>query len=197
MPRHFMIDIETWDTAPTSVIRAIALVGFNLDGTAHEMHLIDSRRTVDTQIKAGRTISNDTVTWWSGRPMNLEMLLCRENEINGPIAGGTPDNLAEFMIKIDLALEAVSAHDADIRVWSRGHFDIAILEHLLAAHGRPIPWRYNQVRDVRTLDEITPPIKSTLSHHPLADCLAQIKQVCRALGMAKAGVAASEAFITK
>ncbi len=190
MPRHYMIDIETWDTAPTAVIRAIAIVGFDLDGGTRGLNLIDCRRIIDEQIQAGRTTSEETAAWWAKQPIRLDSLLMNTRS-------HVADTLTIQPLDLPAAAKAVQdalwTEDHDIRVWSRGHFDIAILMNLLAAHGRPIPWRYSQVRDVRTLDEITPPIKAAMPHHPLADCLAQIQQVCAALRMAKAVAQAVEA----
>ncbi|MFA7331968.1 MAG: 3'-5' exonuclease [Candidatus Delongbacteria bacterium] len=196
MLHHFMIDIETWDTAPTAVIRAIAIVGFNLNGTLNEMTLVDCRRTVDEQIQAGRTTSAETVDWWAKQSFGLGDLLVdtRHHATDTGIYQTEivePRCLADVVRNVE---DGLMAEDGEIRVWSRGHFDITILENLLQAQGDPVPWRYSQVRDVRTLDEIIPPDMAQWEHHPLSDCLAQIRQVCMAMRMAKA--AASEAFNT-
>lgn len=195
MPRHYMIDIETWDSAPSAVIRAIAIVGFDLKDGLYTIDttctsVTDCRRTVDQQIQAGRTVGAETVDWWATRAPLGPMLNSSRDvanvEVFEPLSlTGVVENLLED-------LHGLRA-DPCTCIWSRGHFDIAILEHLLQAKGRPIPWRHNQVRDVRTLDAITPPVKSQMPHHPLADCLAQIEQVCTALRMAKAGAQAMEA----
>lgn len=198
MTSHFMIDIETWDTAPTAVIRAIAIVGFNLNGTLNEMTLFDCRRTVDEQIQVGRTTSADTVGWWAEQSFGLGDLLV-DTRHHATDTGIYKTEIVEPRCLADVVksvVDGLDCPDPDIRVWSRGHFDIAILENLLQAQGYPIPWRYSEVRDVRTLDEITPPDMAQWEHHPLSDCLAQIRQVCRALCMAKAGAVASEAIIT-
>lgn len=184
MPRHYMIDIETWDTAPTAVIRAIAVVGFDLDGATKELFVIDCRHTVDEQIQAGRTTSVETAKWWAGQRIPLDAALAQTREIANTDVY-MPSNLAVLLENLWFATHNV---DADTRVWSRGHFDIAILEHLLASSGKPIPWRHSQVRDVRTLNELVPPVKAALPHHPLSDCLAQIQQVCAALKLAPAAM---------
>ncbi|MFA7329822.1 MAG: 3'-5' exonuclease [Candidatus Delongbacteria bacterium] len=188
MPRHYMIDIETWDTAPSAVIRAIAIVGFDLkDGhyaiDATCTSIADCRRTVDQQIQAGRTVSAETVAWWATRAPLGPMLNSSRDVANVEVfephsLTGVVENLLEDLHDLHT--------DPTTCIWSRGHFDIAILEDLLQTNGRPVPWRHNQVRDVRTLDEITPPIESQMPHHPLADCLAQIGQVCAALRLARA-----------
>jgi hypothetical protein len=186
MPRHYMIDIETWDTAPTAVIRAIAIVEFDPDGWAHEeMVVMDCRHTVDEQVQAGRTTSAETAAWWAKQEVRLGALLTRRNHYDraGVYEPGTltPPSLEEV---VGTVAGFLWPGDDDIRVWSRGHFDIAILEHLLASQGQGIPWRYSQVRDVRTLDELVPPVEAEFPHHPFSDCLAQIQQVCAAMALA-------------
>ena len=183
MPRHYMIDIETWDTAPTAVIRAIAIVGFDLSGETDLMAVIDCRKTTDWQLEAGATTSLETAEWWKKKADSLGTMLARTKKLAN-IDINQPTTADELLDAIEFSLHGVEPDD---RIWSRGHFDIAILGSLLDAYGHPIPWRYHQVRDVRTLDEITPPVKSQMPHHPLADCLAQIEQVCSALRLAKAG----------
>jgi len=186
-----MIDIETWDTAPSAVIRAIAIVGFDLkDGTytldATRSSVTDCRRTVDEQIQAGRTVSTETVAWWASQEKSLGNMLDSSREV-AHIEVFKPYRLAEVETHLRDELHGLVT-DPGACIWSRGHFDIAILEHLLLAAGCPVPWSPKQVRDVRTLDEITPPIESQMPHHPLADCLAEIQQVCAALGTAHRGV---------
>ena len=190
MPRHYMIDIETWDTAPTAVIRAIAIVGFELKDGLYAIDtactsIADCRRTVDEQIQAGRTVGTETVAWWASQDERLGDMIGRGKGFAG-VEVFEPHSLLGIVEHVLGELHGLPA-DPGACIWSRGHFDIAILEHLLQAKGGPIPWRYNQVRDVRTLDEIIPPVKSQLPHHPLADCLAQMGQVCTALRLAKAG----------
>lgn len=200
MPRHYMIDIETWDTAPSAVIRAIAIVGFDLQEGAfiidtHHSSLVDCQRTVDEQIQAGRTVGAETVAWWARQECPLKELLSHRPTMGNDIEVFESHSLTGMVEHLAGELSCLLA-GPEVHIWSRGHFDIAILEHLLRSHGRPIPWSHNQVRDVRTLDEITPPIESTMPHHPLADCLAQIRQVCTALRMATAGAQAREAINT-
>jgi hypothetical protein len=181
MPRHFMIDIETWDTAPTAVIRAIATVIFNQDGEVIWKGLIDCRRTVDAQIESGRTIDAATIHWWASRTTRLSEMLDMADGKTSNVEIHTASTLGNIL---DSIAYATSTIQADTRVWSRGHFDLPILAHLLTSQGRPIPWRHNQVRDVRTLDELVPPVKAAIPHHPLADCQAQMQQVCMALALA-------------
>jgi hypothetical protein len=189
MPRHIMIDIETWDTAPTAVIRAIALVEFTLDGAVHKPLLVDARRTLDDQIATGRTITLDTVHWWARQPQPLDRLLAGDL----PVADEWclfPDTLDELLTFLLQALP-LSDNVGELRIWSRGHFDVAILEDLFTRALRPVPWRHNGVRDARTLDEILPPTRAPLAHHPIADCLAQITHVCAALRLVAPGASAT------
>jgi hypothetical protein len=190
MPRHIMIDIETWDTAPTAVIRAIALVGFSLDGTPQAMHLIDCRRTLDEQIQAGRTLSADTVRWWAGQPHPLDHLLEQTGQVAGGVLPREPATLDELLDDLHAVAGGADEHE-ETRVWSRGHFDVAILEDLFTRALRPVPWRHSHVRDARTMDEILPPTRAPLAHHPLADCLAQISHVCAALRLVAPGACAT------
>ena len=176
--RHIMLDIETWDTAPTAIVRAIAVIQFSSDGSIRDEFLIDCRHTVDDQIQAGRTICPDTVAWWNKQPALSKMLDAHRDKLRN---FHTPTSQAKLADVIGLAMHNP---DCEAAVWQRGaNFDTDIIKDLLLAADRMAPWRYSRLRDVRTLDEIVPRVESKVPHDPLEDCRAQVKQVLQVLGM--------------
>lgn len=180
MPFHLMLDTETWDTEPTAVVRAVALALFDpLSGDIAARLLLDLRLTVDEQIEAGRTISENTVAWWRGRDLSLSQLIGPPDPQTAPQR--LEQALQQFGAFIRPSLATGDNGDAKIagRIWTRGHFDLPVLASLIRIESpnHPLPWDYWQARDVRTLDEITPKQAPAQPHHPMSDCEAQIAQV--------------------
>ena len=177
--RHIMLDIETWDTSPTSIVRAIAVINFSSNSSIRDEFLIDCRHTTDEQILAGRTICEDTVAWWNQQSDLSKMLDAHRDKLRN---FHTPTSLVKLADVIGLAMHNP---DCEAAVWQRGaNFDTDIIKDLLLAADRMTPWRYSRLRDVRTLDEIVPKVESAVPHDPLEDCRAQVKQVLQVLELA-------------
>jgi exodeoxyribonuclease VIII len=189
--QHLMIDLETWATGADAVVRAVCAIIFNPEtGQIGGQRVIDARPSIDNQVENGRKIDSATVTWWK-KQGGLDRLLlphCEtaiECDRQGDIVAAI-DNL----IRYSLWDNQNNRMQADARVWSRGSFDMMILRSL-ASHlqqddpdpSDPVLWRYWQERDVRTLDCLTPTVKSTRPHDPVADCEAQIQQVVNAYAL--------------
>lgn len=173
-----MFDIETLDTERTAVVVSIGACRFNpidkLDPAEDRMALL---LDMDAQSAVGRTISIGTLSWWmlqtdEARRWNFS----KHNRYD-----------------VDLALRAFSAfcRGAD-QFWCRGtNFDPILLEDLCRQFGAEVPWRFNQLRDVRTLDELDPGHLSypdVVAHKPLDDCMAQIAQVQAVFDSPKHGI---------
>ncbi len=170
---HYMVDIETWDTEPTAVVRAIAVVKFSTGGSILHQTLIDCRQTVDQQVQGRRTMGGATIRWWQSQEP-LDQLL-------KPHRGHLYFHCPEGMESIAKILEtALGGHECSAPVWSRGRFDLDILKHLMESVDYQLPVNWRDTRDVRSLDELVGKVESQLPHDPLEDCLAQVQQVVQA-----------------
>ena len=162
-PRWVMIDIETLDTELTAVVVSIAAVRFdeNTDPIDKLAILLDME---DQQLR-GRTISPQTLSWWMTQ--SDEARRWNFNESN--------------RYPIDTALQTLSAFCANATLfWSRGSFDPNILENLYHQFYTDVPWKYSQLRDVRSFDELWtggPCRVGLVDHLPLDDCFKQVDQV--------------------
>jgi hypothetical protein len=144
MSLDVMIDLETLDTKPNCVILTIGVVSFNPKGLGI-VERLELRPTIEDQTELfNRTISEDTLRWWSTQsPEALE-------EAMGDSGRQTFRSCMEILYKFCWNRRAV---------WSNGAaFDIVACEEgmrqVLTEYPNPIPWPFYTVRDTRTLYEI-------------------------------------------
>jgi len=168
-----MIDIETLSTATDALVLSVGVTEFKCEEL--EPLILQQKLVVPSlseQILLGRHIDRETQKWWSKQPASAQ-----EHWL---AAGNLP--IIPALIEIDMFFQEVGD---DAKIWARGpHFDVAILQSLYEAKGRPAPWKlkFNLVRDVRTyLDGRTPQpyhdqegTGRLPAHHPLADNRKQV-----------------------
>lgn len=135
-----MIDMETLDTAPTTVILTIGVVLFDPkgDGVSKKLEL---RPTIDEQTdKFNRTISDDTLRWWGEQsPDAIEEALGDRDRIS---YRECMEQLYKFCWNRN-------------RIWSNGSgFDIVIAESAFRELDMKIPWQFWNVRDCRTIYDL-------------------------------------------
>jgi hypothetical protein len=137
---HLMIDIESLNTTPDTVILTIGAVLFDPKGMG-VLKTIDIRPDVDEQIAMGRSISEDTLRWWGTQSQ------AAQDEAFGD-QGRVPFKEAmETLYKF--------SWNAD-RVWGHGAaFDPVVMEDAWTSLDIKIPWNFYHVRDTRTLFELT------------------------------------------
>lgn len=163
-----MIDIETLGTGPKSIIVSIGLQKFNHNG------LVDSPLflplEIDEQIRLGCDGTQGTLLWWMAPGMEKarEKNFCSER-LRLPDAYG---QMIRYLSSVEV-------------FWANGpQFDYVILEYLMRMMGAPAPWKYNSLRDMRTLREEAgmpydwvPTGWAGTAHDPVDDCLFQIMVV--------------------
>ena len=139
-----MIDLETLDTSPYCVILTIGAVRFNPNGNGVTDRLA-LRPTIEDQTeKYNRTISEDTLAWWSKQ----------SNEARSEAL--SDDNRQSFVECMEALYKFCWNSDS---VWSHGaSFDIVVCEtamrQTLTDRAQPVPWPFYRIRDTRTLYEI-------------------------------------------
>ena len=160
-PVHIMVDIETLDTIPSAVILSIgACVICKRPGNE-----LTSYMELEVATQHERTRSVGTEIWWKQQ-------------------GSIPDR---GTIPLTAALNQFSRYLANLTVrpiiWCKGtDFDVAILAHAYKQVGIPVPWKYNDVRDFRTIkkmfeESIDQQIKNENPHNALDDAIFQARQL--------------------
>jgi len=157
-----MIDIETLATTPDAIVMCIAAVKFSFDNDQTEVFY----RNIDISSSKSFGLVSDkkTIEWWKTQPENI---------------------LKSFMIDtkpLDTVLTELNQFSSsqDDIWWSMGtSFDFPILESSYRATGIPIPWKYWNQRDVRTLVKICRVRNDSGfgKHDPVHDCMHQIDLV--------------------
>lgn len=175
---HIMLDLETFGTKPGSVLRSIGAVCFSFDGTIGETFYsnIDEKSCLD----AGLTKDPGTVKWWSQQSAEAQASLL----VN-------PWPLGNVVADFHNWYRANSGRT----VWAQGaNFDPALWEAAALAVKSPVPWKFYDVRDTRTVYDVGGLNTSTIKragtyHNALDDAKHQVRCVAKAIAMAK-GIAA-------
>lgn len=157
---HFMVDIETLATTSHAAITEIGAVAKNPDGTNEFFHV----HCVDTE----GDYFQSTITWR------------RENNLPWP----EPDEVSDTVPYIDIALtrfftwiETKAAGRRPI-FWCKGtDFDAVIISNAAKRNNiAELPWKYNDINDVRTLLRLWPQFKvpkELVKHNGLEDAVMQ------------------------
>ena len=181
MTEEVMIDIETLDVKPRSVVLSVAAMKFTQEEGAHLKNIFYKRFDLQSQFDRGRTVSEDTLRFWMDQPAAVR------NEAFGIQT-----------LPCHIVLQELSKFcEGATNYWANGPmFDMIILEDLARQCGifEQLSWKFYMTRDVRTLaDEAGmdrrwqpndfPDEVALGAHHPVADCYAQIEKVRTARDM--------------
>jgi hypothetical protein len=135
MERHVMLDLETFGTAPGSVIRSIGAVVFNPhDGRLGDEFYcnVDEKSCTDL----GLTKDPDTVAWWEKNSKEARDSLLVD-PLDVKIAN---ERFCNFFKKAE-----------GVYLWSQGaNFDEPLYAWVLRATGHRQPWKFHNARDTRT-----------------------------------------------
>lgn len=160
MNTDIMIDLETLNTTPDSTILTIGAVKFDPFGRELQEPKMDSfyiKVDVDSCDRIGLTTSDDTIAWWANQSKEAQE------------AAFDPEGRIDIE---DAFAQLYKFCWGAKRVWANGScFDIIICEHVYRKVGRAIPWKFWEVRDVRTAFDlgINPHRPPVTAHHALED----------------------------
>lgn len=179
---HIMLDIETLDTSPTSVVVSFGAVVFDPYSISElgEMFYAEFTDDLHAQQERGRTLSVDTVKWWMQQDAAAKALF-------GPTLG-TPsiDNDRMTTVKgleqfVDFCGRNGGA--GKVKLWGNGiDFDNVVLASLYQSFGVRRPWSFRHNRCYRTMINQVPyntiPLERTGVHHNgLDDAITQAKHL--------------------
>lgn len=178
---HLMIDLETWGTVPGSCIRSIGACFFGANDTA--MPPADTRfyRNISDHscLELGLTQSAQTKEWWGKQSAAASAAFVSPEPVHIAIAMA---ELYEWVRRVGPATPA-------LKVWSHGAaFDIPLLSVVFDKLGMAEPWDFRNVRDTRTLFDITGlTARSTYgtAHYALDDAVGQAMDVQKCFSILK------------
>lgn len=156
---HVMVDIETYDIVPKAVILSIGACVIDDPSDTFYTEL-----DINTQFE--RTTSLSTEEWWA-------------KQSNPPIHG---------MVALHNALttfsEWLKSKNIEPVIWCKGtDFDVAILTNAYNSLYIPMPWKYNNVRDCRTVFKLSKIDVTKAGHNALQDAIEQASDLKRALDL--------------
>lgn len=175
-----MVDIETMGNSSRSAILSIGAVKFEPREFGWKGPEFYTRVNLASCLSAGLEMHASTVLWWMGQNDEArQTLLSKEDEL--PLK------------------EALNAfrhfYTGSAFLWSHGAtFDAVILTEAIHLVGELVPWSFRDVRDTRTLFDLSGPIDLSqlpkvegVKHHALYDAKVQalmVQQAHRQLGKA-------------
>ena len=158
---HLMIDLETLNTTPSSVILSAGACYFDANGIKEQFY---SELSIQDQLDMGRTISHSTLAFWSEQPNFTSFIYSPKVSILNFII--------DFLEYLNLYQESI--------IWANApSFDLVILEDLYNSLRTELPWNFRNFRDFRTLRKIFPscPRIGGSDHHALHDALSQAEYI--------------------
>jgi hypothetical protein len=159
-----MIDLETLATSTDAAILTIGAVKFDPLGLELKEPAMDSfycKVDLDSCDRIGLVTNDDTIAWWASQSKEAQE------------AAFDPEDRIDIE---DAFARLYKFCWGAKRVWSNGScFDIMICEHVFKKVGRAIPWKFWEIRDVRTAFDlgINPQRPPVTAHHSLEDAYNQ------------------------
>lgn len=162
MSKNIMLDLETLSTRGNAAILSIGAVKFDLDKMKIDDKGFYSSISIDSNVEAGRHISESTLVWWLDQGDAAKRVF------------------TEPKVVLDAALESFVdwVGRDDCAIWGNGSdFDVAILSSAFHQAGYETPWKFYNTRCFRTFKNLpgaprctTPPL---VAHNALHDALSQ------------------------
>ena len=155
-----MIDLETLAVTPDAAILTIGAVKFDPFGRERDDPKMDSfyaKIDLDSCHELGLVTSDDTIEWWASQSKEAQE------------AAFDPEGRLHIRDAFDQLYKFCWGAK---RVWSNGaSFDVVICETVFRKLQKAIPWKFWEIRDVRTAFDlgINPQRPPITAHHALED----------------------------
>lgn len=192
--KDISIDCETLSEKFDAPVIAIGAVAFDRKTgklTEGKKPVASFYKEVELQsaIKSGR-VSGSTIAWWITQSDRAKKIFDQESEKN-------KSSLATVLVEFSHWYR--DAADSGAVAWTNGPSqDITWLEHAytVGGHGLTIPWRFNMVRDMRTIVDLATDLtgfdRNTVEfkgveHNAKDDALYQARIIIAAYAALKAG----------
>lgn len=185
MTKHIdiMVDIEALALyGPKPVITQLAFTAFDEsydpDEPGSALYSHEEYLPIQPQIDLNFTVQASTLIWWLTSPKVSEAARLKFIESEGEDMDELVSLVRSWIVKLDRMIP----DNGTYQIWARGpQYDVVAIESLIRACGLTVPWKYDMVRDLRTvmseagLDREAIPFKTGLiPHHALSDCRHQM-----------------------
>lgn len=179
---HIMLDLETMGTKHCPPILQIAAVTFDPISPIGIISKFNAYISLANNIRAGLLPEPETMEWWNKQSSEAKQQVL---EASNRSQLSLFDACYSFKNWIE---DVKNENNADyLGVWGNGSlFDIRIMNDVFGKLNIPIPWKYNEDRDMRTIVDIantltgfdhkSVPFEGT-AHNAVDDCQHQIKIV--------------------
>lgn len=138
------IDLETLSTSPAAVILSIGAVAV-CESTGQTIQFYSACR-VSSQ--PTRKQDQSTLTWWASQSAEARTAFDYAHSDEAPTLGLALNKLTDWLGQL--------GETHEVFVWGNGSdFDIGILNHAYKEISPFTPWNFRNVRDMRTLYDIT------------------------------------------
>lgn len=174
---HFMLDLETLDTKPSTHILELALVCFDpFTGRVNEK--LSRHEKFGFAPQPGATISPSTVAWWIGENKEYFTELLTHN-------CESDKQLRHVLFDIDIMLSNIRVGGRGVCLWNTGNFDVDIINDAArrVLGKTETLFKYWEIRDVRAMYQVKRDFglggddEWPTSHNAKDDCLRQISYV--------------------
>jgi len=175
--KDLMIDIETLDKKNTACIVSIGACEFDINTGERGKEFY---QVIEIEPNENQTISIDTMLWWMKQSKEAQSVFSEKQE-----KFSLEEALDSFKYcfgndKKDFEFDKYE------RIWSKGNFDIPILENAFDSLDFKTPWKYWQICDMRTVNRLAGiKFKKENSHNALEDCYNQVNQLVESLKLLK------------
>lgn len=143
-PIGIMLDLETLGVTPNAVVTQVAMTAFDLSEPERIISEVVEYLPIQPQLDAGRQIDASTLTWWMRQSDVARGVFSKSD-------GDDPEELNALIRHIRRKFVQLT-ENKDYQVWARGpQFDVVMLESLMFMVKESAPWKYDSVRDLRTL----------------------------------------------
>lgn len=160
-----MIDLETLDVLPSSIVISIGAVFFDHLKTGKIGEKFYGTLEIQDQLDKKRTISASTLKWWMNQPNEARLVFNEESY--------SPSHALHLFYQW---VKQRCIDSKDLKVWGNGaSFDPVIMEDLFRSYSVTIPWYFTGIRDLRTFKEYVANNAKLPkpAHHALKDAIAQ------------------------
>ena len=170
---NLMIDLETLGTDPDAPVISIGAVFFDKNGLGRDYQI---NLDIDQQLKDGRKMTASTFKWWL--------------EQSGAAQKVFKENFSETKNALTDFSKWITSYGFSSKVcpWGNGSgFDITIMEHIFKQYGVFVPWKFWNIRDLRTFAEYVyngkDMILDGVAHNALDDAKHQARIVVKGMSL--------------
>jgi DNA polymerase III epsilon subunit-like protein len=187
MNSDIMIDLETLATSPDAAILTIGAVRFDPFGREREraeMTSFYAKIDIDSCHELGLVTSDDTIAWWASQSQEAQD------------AAFDPEGRQHIR---DVFNDLYKFCWGAKRVWSNGaSFDVVICEHVFHKLQKAVPWKFWEIRDVRTAFDlgINPQRPPITAHHALEDAWNQAVGIQNVYNTLRSSTTSDGTYIT-